>query len=391
MTLFDSYFAEILQKRSQEGTLRTLHSTHNHSADKQATPFIDVSSNDYLNLSCHPLLKQRASEWALKYGAGARSSRLVSGTLIQHQNIEAKIALFKKHEAALLFASGWQANASVIPALCKLSLTQTHAPMLVFSDKLNHASIHHGCAAAGVRQIRFRHNDLSHLESLLKREASKPGLRMIITESVFSMDGDRADILALRKIAHDYQAFLYLDEAHATGVLGENGAGLSQGVADLTMGTFSKALGSMGAYIAGSKLLCDYIINYASGFIYSTAVPPALLGAIDAALDLIPHMHKERHNLHKNADLLRRLLNEADISTGLSTTQIVPVIIGDSEHALSVARGLHQKGFMSIAIRPPTVPTGTARLRLALHSNLTENNITQLAHAIIQLMTEKKS
>ncbi|GFE96162.1 MULTISPECIES: aminotransferase class I/II-fold pyridoxal phosphate-dependent enzyme [unclassified Gluconobacter] len=390
MSLFDAHFTSALHDRETVGTRRTLRpvTRDGQTVLRDSRRMIDVSSNDYLGLADHPLLKERASDWALRFGTGARASRLVSGTLEIHQAVEQKMARFKGYEATLLFASGWQANASVVPALCALSTARTGHPMLVFSDRLNHASLHHGCAAAGVRQHRFRHNDLAHLETLLKREATKPGLRMIVTESVFSMDGDRADIPALRALADRYDAFLYVDEAHATGVLGNHGHGLSGGLADLTMGTCSKALGGMGAYIAGSRPLCNYLLNHASGFIYSTALPPAVLGAIDAALDIIPTMDRERQTLLGQAAHLRTILNAAGLSTAESSTQIVPVLIGESQRALDVARALENEGFLTVAIRPPTVPQGTARLRLALRAGLTDSQITQLGEAVVRLACE---
>ena len=375
MSLFDNHFTATLSERETAGTRRTLRPVVRQDGMivRDGLRMLDVSSNDYLGLADHPLLRERAADWALRFGTGARASRLVSGTLDLHRQVETKMAAFKGCKDAILFASGWQANASVMPALCALSVARTGAPMLVFSDRLNHASLHHGCAAAGVRQIRFRHNDLSHLESLLTREAEKPGLRMIVTESVFSMDGDRADIPALRVLADRAGAFLYIDEAHATGVLGPKGRGLSCGMADLTMGTCSKALGGMGAYVAGSQALCDYLANHASGFIYSTALPPAVLGAIDAALDVVPGLDAERARLLGQAERLRVMLHGAGLATADSTTQIVPVLIGESERA------------MTVAIRPPTVPAGTARLRLALHAGLDDAAIDRLGQAVIAL------
>ncbi|MBS1091433.1 8-amino-7-oxononanoate synthase [Gluconobacter sp. Dm-74] len=387
MSLFDSHFTATLSERETAGTHRTLRPVVRQGGMivRDGRRMLDVSSNDYLGLADHPLLRERAADWALRFGTGARASRLVSGTLDLHRQVETKMAAFKGYEDAILFASGWQANASVMPALCALSVARTGAPMLVFSDRLNHASLHHGCAAAGVRQIRFRHNDLSHLESLLDREAEKPGLRMIVTESVFSMDGDRADVPALRALADGAGAFLYIDEAHATGVLGPKGRGLSCGMADLTMGTCSKALGGMGAYVAGSKALCDYLANHASGFIYSTALPPAVLGAIDAALDVVPGLDAERARLLGQAERLRVMLHGAGLATADSTTQIVPVLIGESERAMTVAARLEDAGFLTVAIRPPTVPAGTARLRLALHAGLDDDAIDRLGEAVIAL------
>jgi 8-amino-7-oxononanoate synthase len=342
---------------------------------------IDFSSNDYLGLSRHPALIKRACEWTRAYGAGAGASRLVTGTADYHLAVEAKLAAFKGTEAALIFASGWQANAAVLPAL----FAAAGSDPLVFTDRLNHASLHHGCAAAGVRQIRFRHNDLDHLEELLVARADGPGRRFIVTESVFSMDGDRADVHRLVAIAARHYAFLFLDEAHATGVLGPGGAGLSAlapGGVDLVMGTFSKALGGFGAYIAGSRLLCDYLVNACSGFIYTTAPPPAIFGAIDAALDLVPTMEADRSRLAEIGVRVRQGLALAGFDTGPSTTQIVPAIVGDAGDALALAGRLEDQGILATAIRPPTVPPGTSRLRLALSAAHDDDAVDRLIGAL---------
>ncbi len=341
---------------------------------------LNVSSNDYLGLSRHPLLAQRAAAWGREYGTGAGASRLVTGTLEAHARVEAKIAAAKKTEAALLFASGWQANASVLASLLRFG-----KPALVFCDWLNHASLHHACRAAGVAQIRFRHNDMAHLAELLAAHEGAPGKRFIVTESVFSMDGDRADLPALRDLADRHDAFLYLDEAHATGVLGPDGMGLSgtlPGGVDLAMGTFSKAMGGFGAYVAGSKPLCDWLVNRASGFIHTTALPPTVLGAIDAALDLVPGMDAERVLVHGHADRVRKALRDLGVDCGPSSTQIVPAIVGDEASALALAARLRAEGILAVAIRPPTVPAGTSRLRLAFSAAHTEADISRLIAAL---------
>lgn len=350
---------------------------------------VNFSSNDYLGLARHPLLTERAHAWSTEWGAGAQASRLVCGTLAIHQQVETRLAQLKGTEAALLLASGWQANAAVLPAL--LTAAGHNSPPLVFSDRLNHASLHMGCQAAGVRQIRYRHNDLAHLETLLQARAQEPGTCFIVTESVFSMDGDRSDVPALAALARRHNAFLYLDEAHATGVLGQNGMGLSCGVpgVDLAMGTFSKAMGSFGAYIAGSRTLCDYLVNTCSGLIYTTALPPAVLGAMDAALELVPGMEADRHRLHTQAQFIRDRLNALGLDCGPSSTQIIPAIVGSAEHALALSDSLQAQGCLAVAIRPPTVPQGTSRLRLALSAAHDANDIDRLAsalqHAVRQL------
>jgi len=340
---------------------------------------IDFSSNDYLGLAQHPLLAERAAEWGARYGSGAGASRLVTGTHDAHLALEAKIAAFKGTEAALLFPSGWQCNAAVLMALMRAA-----PDTLLFVDQLIHASLHAG--SAGRRQIRFDHNDLDHLAALLDAHRDAPGPRLIVTESVFSMDGDRADIAALSALARRHDAFLYIDEAHATGVLGPRGRGLSAahpGAADLVMGTFSKAMGSFGAYVAGSRMLIDYLVNACSGFIFSTAPPPPMLGAIDAALDLVPGMDAARATLAAHGAHLRTRLDAAGIDTADSSTQIVPAIVGAATDALALSAALADEGLLAAAIRPPTVPPGTSRLRLALRATHAAADIDRLADAIV--------
>ena len=270
----------------------------------------------------------------------------------------------------------------MIPALLAL------APgAAIFTDKLIHASMHSGIAAAGARQVRFRHNDLAHLAELLAARGSNAPARFIFTESVFSMDGDRADVAALAALAHEHDAFLFVDEAHATGVLGQNGAGLAAGIpgVDLVMGTFSKALGGFGAYVACSALLRDYLVNTCGGFIFTTAPPPAVVGAIDAALDLVPGMDAERAHLALLGDRLRAGLADLGIDCAASTTQIVPAIIGPEAATLALSRDLAERGMMAAAIRPPTVPAGTSRLRLALRATHSADDVDLLLAALRDL------
>ena len=266
-------------------------------------------------------------------------------------------------------ASGFQANASVLQALFDRSVLG--AEPLVFSDRLNHASIHFGCAASGARQIRYRHGDAAHLASLLSQYQGDERPKFILTESVFSMDGDTAPLVEIGRLAREHDAMLIVDDAHATGILGEGGRGLS-GEADIVIGTFSKALGGFGAYVACSDILCDYLVNRCSGLIYSTALPPPVLGAIDAALDLVPSLNAERAHVASLAERFRLSARALGFDTGASTTQIVPLIAGSNHAALSLSNRLRDAGFFATAIRPPTVPADTARLRLAFtaaHSN----------------------
>lgn len=382
MTRIDPIFEDLLAQKAARGLRRTLRPAAlagDGRIVRDGREMLDFSSNDYLGLARHPLLAERAGEWAARMGSGSGASRLVTGTHDAHLALEDKIARFKGTEAALIFASGWQANAAVIPAILAAV-----PGAVVLTDRLNHASMHAGCNVAGIRQTRFAHNDMATLEKLLAESADAPA-RVILTESVFSMDGDRADMAELARLAQEYDALLYVDEAHATGVLGPKGAGLSAtvpGAVDVTMGTFSKALGGFGAYVAGSRVLIDYLVNASSGFIYTTAPPPAVLGAIDAALDLVPEMDAERAHLAALGDRLREGLTARGFDVAASSTQIVPAVIGEAEEALALSARLEEAGMIASAIRPPTVPKGTSRLRLALRATHGEEDVDALLAAI---------
>jgi len=354
-----------LAERERDGLVRALRTIGREgpaAITVDGEPYINFSGNDYLGLAAHPALIERSREWAREWGAGSAASRLVTGNLAPFEAIEAKVAALKGSEAALLMASGFQANTSVLQALFDRQVLG--AEPLVFADRLNHASMHFGCQAAGVRQLRYRHCDIAHLEELLAKHGHDEGCKFILTESVFSMDGDLAPVAEIVALARKHDAFVVCDDAHATGVLGFGGKGLSDG-ADLVIGTFSKALGSFGAYVASSQGMRDYLINRCTGLIYSTALPPPVLGAIDAALDLLPSLDAQRDHV---AGLANRFRNEAQAlgyDTGTSSTQIVPLVVGEAEDALALSARLAETGFWAAAIRPPTVPKGSARLRFA--------------------------
>ncbi|WP_142846907.1 8-amino-7-oxononanoate synthase [Telmatospirillum sp. J64-1] len=377
---------DTLDKAGRLRRLRNVDGVDGAHISLEGREYINFSSNDYLGLAGHSALVERAFRFAEAWGAGSRASRLVCGNIAPFEAVEAKIAAGKGSEAALVMASGYQCNASVIPAL--LDRQVWGAEPLAFCDRLNHASMHMGLAAANLRQIRYRHNDLNHLEDLLKAHQGEKAARFILTESVFSMDGDRADIPALVELAERYGAFLYVDEAHATGVLGENGFGLTEGLAGrigLVMGTFSKALGSFGAYVACSSAVRDYLVNRCTGLIYATALPPSVLGAMDAALDLIPELGGERLRLAALGEKVRRDFQAAGLDTGPSSTQIIPVILGEESRALAVARALEDEGILGIAIRPPTVPSGTSRIRFALSAKHRDQDVERLIAVVTDL------
>jgi 8-amino-7-oxononanoate synthase len=337
--------------------------------------YINLASNDYLALRFHDALIARAREWGKTYGTGSGASRLVTGNLELFDRIETKVASLKQKPASLVMASGFQANAAVLQALLDRSVLGVEP--LVFADRLNHASMHFGCKAAGVRQFRYRHGDTAHLAELLTQYQADSRPKFILSESVFSMDGDRAPMPEIVALARAHDAMLMVDDAHATGILGKSGHGLSDG-ADVVIGTFSKALGSFGAYVACSATVRDYLVNRCSGLIYSTALPPPVLGAIDAGLDLLSGMDQERAHVASLAARFREGAQTRGHDTGTSTTQIVPVIAGSADAALGLSAKLRDAGFWATAIRPPTVPQGTARLRFAFTAAHDETDIDRL-------------
>ena len=375
-----------LAELAAAGRLRKLRSYRREGTQvirADGTRLVDFSGNDYLGLSRNPDLIARARAWTERFGAGAGASRLVTGTLDAYAEVEEKLARFKGAEAALVFNAGFQANATILPALAEL-----FGETIVYADRLNHASLHHGMAAAGLRQQRFRHNDMDHLRTLLARDRSQPGRRLIATESVFSMDGDRAPLGELIALAQEFGAHLHVDEAHATGVLGPHGKGLSAehpGRIDVVMGTVGKALGGFGAYVAGSRALIDFLVNRCAGFIYSTALPPSVFGALDAALDLVPGMERERAQVREHAERFRQAAKHRNLWTGASDTQIVPLLIGGNEATLQAQARLEEQGLLGIAIRPPTVPEGKARLRLSFSAGHSEADVATLCEALAGL------
>jgi 8-amino-7-oxononanoate synthase len=377
MAKSDTSYAAFLDGRRRDGLLRDLLPVDARDARTiriGGETFVNFASNDYLGLRFHPALIDRSREWGERFGAGSGASRLVTGNLSVFAGIETKLAKLKRKPAALVMASGFQANAAVVQAVLDRSVLG--AEPLVFADRLNHASMHFGCAAAGTREIRYRHGDAAHLAELLSQyRDDRP--KFILTESVFSMDGDIAPLAEIGRLAREHAAMLIVDDAHATGILGEAGCGVSEG-ADVVIGTFSKALGSFGAYVACSEMMRDYLINRCSGLIYSTALPPPVLGAIDAALDLLPSLDAERAHVAALAERLRRGARSVGIETGASATQIVPLVAGDNHAALSLGKVLRESGIFATAIRPPTVPVGTARVRLAVTAAHTEADVDAL-------------
>ena len=348
---------------------------------------LDVCSNDYLGLREEPSVAEAAAEAARRFGAGTGAARLLRGTTPLHEGLEADLAAWKGSEACLLFNTGYQLNATVIPAL-------VGAGDAVFSDALNHASLVDGCRmakAAGAEVGIFRHLDLGHLEDLLKawrQRTPASGLALVVTDAVFSMDGDAANLPALVDFCERHGALLMADEAHATGLLGDTGAGLAElqgvkGRIPLLMGTLGKALGSFGAFLCTSESLRTHLVNTARGFIYSTALPPAAVGA---SLEAARLARTKRHRAVRALAFAGRLRHALDLPDQPSA--IVPWVLGEADLALQAARQLQAAGFDARAVRPPTVPPGSARIRFTTGAHLHEVELESLIHALQEPLQE---
>lgn len=340
---------------------------------------LDFSSNDYLNLSRHPLVIAAACQAALDYGTGATGSRLLSGNYALIEQLEQQIAQDKKSESSLVFATGYQANMSVLSALL------IDKP-IVFFDKLNHASLYQAVQDTPCQLVRYRSGDIDHLSDLLGEYAASSVPKWIITETVFGMDGTIIPLQDIVNLSDQYGAWLYLDEAHATGLYGPQGYGLSTTVdlsdQTIVMGTFSKALGASGAYVACPKIIKSYLVNRAKGFLYSTAPSPMLTGAVLKAWEIISTLDQERHDLMSVSNYARdKLVGFNILGQG---TNIIPVIIGEPNNTLEYKRQLDQSGITVSAIRSPTVPPKTDRLRIALRCQHTFSDIDHLIEALGQ-------
>jgi 8-amino-7-oxononanoate synthase len=343
------------------GLRRALTSRAGTGAGLPGAGVVNVSSNDYLGLARHPAVVAAAREACQEAGAGA--SRLVAGTLDCHVRLEQALATFKGYPAALVFGSGYMTNVGVVAALVGRNDQ-------VFMDRLAHASLVDAAVLSRARVRRFLHNDADDLRRQLAA-APAQGRRLVLTESVFSMDGDVAPLAALAAAAGEWGAMLLVDEAHATGVFGPGGAGLIrqagvEAAVTISMGTLSKALGGYGGFVACSAPMREWLVNRARSFMYSTALPPAMAGAALGALEVLRQNPDMGETLLARAASFRRELADRGFDTGASRSQIIPLMVGDNERAMRLHGRLLEQGVLAIAIRPPTVPRGTARLRLSL-------------------------
>ena len=372
------FLEKALDKREKNHQFRSLRPItprgHKNEVTSKGKSYVNFSSNDYLGLATHPQVIQQSQNYLQKYGAGAKASRLVTGTLAIHAQLEQQMAAAFNKEAALIFNSGFQANSSILG-----TITDRHS--LILADKLSHSSLLQGALAGRADFQRFDHNDLHHLEELLQKAQQKNFNRIwIVTETVFSMDGDRSPLNEIAELAKAYNALLFVDDAHAVGVWGQNGLGLAKEIdgVDILLGTCGKAFGSFGAYVACSKKMKEYLINFCPGFIYTTALPPAVIGATAAALELIPTLKQERNIFHRRIKEFRQSLQQLGFNTGPSSTQIIPVIIGDEKRILELAGYLKKQGILATPIRPPTVPRESSRIRITLSASHSDEDKEKL-------------
>lgn len=373
-----NFLKEKLNKLQKEGLyreLRVIDSFDGPTIKIAQREYILLSSNDYLGLTQHPKVKESAKEAIEKFGCGSGASRLISGTNRLHCELENKLADFKNTESALIFSSGYAANLGVISSLVGKG-------DVIIIDKLNHASIIDGCRLSGANIRVYPHKNMNSLEKILKKSQTYH-LRLIITDGIFSMDGDIATLPEIVALAKKYQALVMVDDAHGTGVLGKEGKGTVEyfdleGHIDIQMGTLSKALGSFGGFIAGSNVLIEYLKNKARSFIYSTALPPAQVASALAALEIIQTTPELRQRLWENIQYLRKGLQKLGFDTMESQTQIIPVFIGEDDKTMQVAKFLYENGIFAPGIRPPTVPRGTSRIRLSLMATHTKSQIDKV-------------
>ncbi len=362
-----------LEKLRAQSQFRSLENPHG----------ISLCSNDYLGLAGDPRLKQAVADAVARSSRiGSTGSRLLSGNSAEWEDLEAEFACFAGTEAALYFGSGYAANIGLLSSILQ-------SGDVVFSDALNHASLIDGIRLSGACKVIYPHLDLAFLERSLREQKDAPGAKVIVTESVFSMEGDIAPLRELLTLARAYGAELVVDEAHATGVCGPHGRGMAaeckcEREILASVHTCGKALASSGAFVCGGNVLREFLVNRARTFIFSTAMPPYMSGQIGAALELARQADAERAHLREIASLLRAELRAHGLPFGSSATHIVPIILGTNENALRVAAKLQANGFVAKAIRPPTVPAGTSRIRISLTCRITAEDVRRIVAIVAE-------
>ncbi len=381
---FKQYYNDCLNELQKSNKYRQLIDLKG----QEKSDFIDFSSNDYLNLKQNQKLIAASKLAAQNYGIGSGGSRLLAGNNQLFRDFEKQIAIDKKTASALIFNSGFQANLTVLAALLNKSVLGTQP--LVFFDRFNHSSLYNGVFLSGAKMIRYNHNDYDHLNDLLLKYQNNSGPKFIICETLHGMDGDVVDLPEMVNLARKYQAFLYLDEAHATGILGNYGYGLSTNIdmsdiSYLIMGSFSKAMAGSGAFIAGDLEIRNYLINKCVGFIYSTSLAPAVVGAAYEAWQMIKNLERNRKNLLLRAKNLRDEITKLGFDIGKSSTHIIPIILKKEDATLKARDFLLKEKIILSAIREPTVPPNSARLRIALNLGHQDCDLEKLLSALKKL------
>jgi 8-amino-7-oxononanoate synthase len=372
------YISDELKNIKKAGLYRELNVIDNAQGvylEVEGRKYLSFCSNNYLGLANNPLVVSAVKDAVEEYGWGAGASRLVSGNMALHETLENEISLFKEKESAIVFPTGYMANIGTISTLVSKG-------DLVICDKLNHASIIDGCRLSGADFRVYTHCDMEKLENILKK-SSNYARKLIVTDSVFSMDGDLAPLPDIVSIARKYNAIIMVDEAHGTGVFGKEGRGVVEHFnlnkeIDVVMGTFSKAIGSLGGYVCGDEDLINFLRNKARSFIYTTALPPAVCAASIAGLKLIQKTPSLRKSLWDNIRYLKDKLTLLNFNVITSASPIIPILIGDADKAVGVSKFLYEKGILIPAIRPPTVPANSSRLRMTVMSTHTKEDLNRL-------------
>ena len=374
-----------LRRRDLERHPRTLSGRRGAVVSSNGAPAVDFSSNDYLGLASDPRLAAAAMRALREQGTGATASRLIAGTTAEHVELEREIARFARTERALSFSSGYAANVGVIPALVSRG-------DVIFSDRLNHASLIDGCRASRATVQVYDHGDADALAALIAEHRAAHRRALIVTDGIFSMDGDVAPLAAIVELARGFDAWTYVDDAHAAGVIGPHGRGTAallgvDGEVDVTVGTLGKAFGAAGAYVVGSDVLCTYLLNRARSFIFSTAPMPAQAAAAAEGIRVAAAEPNRRERVAANARLLRVSLRAHGVPVyGAESMHIVPVVVGSAARTVQVGDRLARDGFLVGAVRPPTVPDGTSRLRVSLSAEHTDEQIRALAAAVAEAL-----
>jgi glycine C-acetyltransferase len=386
-----SYLGEQIEEWKRAGTFQRLRILQGPSASQSrfdGKDVINLASNNYLGLTTHPKLIEAAIAATRKYGAGSGAVRTISGTMDLHMELERRIAKFKNVEACVVFQSGFAANAGTVSAVLG---PEDH----IISDQLNHASIIDGARLSRAKIKVFRHKDAAHCEELLREIANEPGHKLVITDGVFSMDGDIGPVDKLGALAEKYGAIMMVDDAHASGVLGRNGRGSidhfgMHGRVDVQVGTLSKAIGALGGYVCGSKDLIDYLYHRARPFLFSTSHPPSVAASCIAAFDILEQEPERIDRLWKNTryfqgELKRAGFNIGGVNTPATETPITPVIVGEGRAAMDFSRALFEEGVMGTGIAFPTVPEGKARIRLILTSEHTQGQLDRALETLVRV------